>query len=361
MYFKESRGGDIISIAPKNINIRRRPSCSSTSSTMPRTLKAAIVTEAGKPPVFTEATLPEPTENEVTVKVVAAGYSHLVRNRASGAHYSASKDDAFVGVDGVGYVEGTGELVMFFSLNGAYSQYVNVQKHHVFPFPEGYTSEKAVANVAALCNGAISSIMAFTRIKDLPANPTVAILGVTGMSGHVAIQVAKKQFNAKRVIGIARNTDKLKALQAKEPLLDDIISYEDDDANVIESAALADVDVVLDYVWGSATARFLTVAIKSKKDSTQQLTWINLGEMSGEPTFAVPAAALRGNNLFIAGSGIGPFTGKEMGMSFTKTTHALAKGELNYDSEAIPLENISEEWVKPFSSDGARKYFVIPH
>lgn len=328
---------------------------------MSRTVKAAIVTETGKPPVFQEITLAAAGEDEVTIKVVAVGYSHLVRGRASGAHYSASKSTSIVGVDGVGYVEGTGALVYFFSLGGSYSQYVNVNKRSVFPLPEEITSENAIASVAALTNGAMSSIMGFSRIKDLPANPTVVVIGATGVSGHIAIQISKKLYNAKRVIGIGRNGEKLKALEAVEPLLDDIIAYTDKDEDIMKNETLADVDVVLDYVWGLATARFMALAIKSKKVSSQALSWVEIGEISGESTISLPATALRSNNFSILGSGIGPFTGIEMGKCLSQATESLAKGDLNFEVKGIPLEDVAEEWAKPWSNYEGRKYFIIPH
>lgn len=329
--------------------------------TMSRTVKAAIVTETGKPPVFHEVTLAAAGEDEVTIKVVAAGYSHLVRGRASGAHYSASKSTSIVGVDGVGYVEGTGALVYFFSLGGSYSQYVNVNKRSVFPFPEGITSENAIASVAALTNGAMSSIMALSRINNLPSNPTVVVIGATGVAGHIAIQVSKTLYNAKRVIGIGRNAEKLKALKASEPLLDDIISYADKDEDLMKNETLADADVVLDYVWGLATMRFMTIAIKSKKVSSQALSWVEIGGVSEEPTIPLPSAALRSNNFSILGSGLGPLTGEEMHKCLCQATELLAKGDLNFEVKGIPLEDVTEEWAKPWSNDEGRKYFIISH
>lgn len=66
-------------------------------------MKAAIVREAGKPPVYAEFEEPRPAAGEVLIDVVAAPLSHVTKSRASGAHYSATAAFPFVaGLDGVG-------------------------------------------------------------------------------------------------------------------------------------------------------------------------------------------------------------------------------------------------------------------
>lgn len=141
-------------------------------------------------------------EDEVVVKVTASGYHHLVRGRASGNHYSVlgGEDDRIVGVDGVGYIEGKNDLVYFTTFApglGSYAEYVNVKKENVHQFPSNYTSKEAIARVAALSNGVMSSYFALgPRMPTLVKNPIVAILGVTGTSGQLAIQVSKNIFNA---------------------------------------------------------------------------------------------------------------------------------------------------------------------
>ncbi|MGC2035213.1 MAG: hypothetical protein WA761_07215 [Thermoplasmata archaeon] len=69
-------------------------------------MKAAIVTEVGKPPVYGEFREPIPTEGEVQVSVRAAALSNLAKGRASDTHYSATGEVPFVvGVDGVGRLQ----------------------------------------------------------------------------------------------------------------------------------------------------------------------------------------------------------------------------------------------------------------
>jgi hypothetical protein len=53
-------------------------------------MKAAIVVEAGKVPIYAEFQEPVRVNGEVQVTVRAAALSNVVKSRASGAHYSSS-------------------------------------------------------------------------------------------------------------------------------------------------------------------------------------------------------------------------------------------------------------------------------
>ncbi len=66
-------------------------------------MKAAIVVEAGKTPIYGDFKEPVPANGEVQVTVSAAALSNVVKSRASGTHYSSSDQLPFVvGIDGVG-------------------------------------------------------------------------------------------------------------------------------------------------------------------------------------------------------------------------------------------------------------------
>ena len=69
-------------------------------------MKAAIVVEAGKTPVYGDFKEPLPANGEVHVTVRAAALSNVVKSRASGTHYSSSGQLPFVvGIDGVGQLD----------------------------------------------------------------------------------------------------------------------------------------------------------------------------------------------------------------------------------------------------------------
>lgn len=107
----------------------------------------------------------------------------------------------------MGYIEGNNDLVYFTAFVpglGSYAQYVNVNKENDYQF-FSCKSQEAIARVAALSNGVMSSYFALgMRVQVLAKNSIIAILGVTGISGQLAVQVSKKIFQAQKVIGIAR-------------------------------------------------------------------------------------------------------------------------------------------------------------
>jgi NADPH:quinone reductase-like Zn-dependent oxidoreductase len=67
-------------------------------------MKAAIVVESGKAPLYGDFKEPVPQTGEVRVTVSTAALSNVLKSRASGSHYSSSGDLPFVvGIDGVGH------------------------------------------------------------------------------------------------------------------------------------------------------------------------------------------------------------------------------------------------------------------
>ena len=69
-------------------------------------MKAAIVREPGKTPVFAEFDEPAPQPGEELITVTASAFSHVTKSRASGSHHTAPGDfPAVVGIDGVGRTE----------------------------------------------------------------------------------------------------------------------------------------------------------------------------------------------------------------------------------------------------------------
>jgi hypothetical protein len=69
-------------------------------------MKAAIVQGRGQMPVYGDFSEPMALEGESLVSVTAAAISHVVKSRASGAHYSSSGGfPVVVGIDGVRRLE----------------------------------------------------------------------------------------------------------------------------------------------------------------------------------------------------------------------------------------------------------------
>lgn len=263
------------------------------------------VIEWGQPPRAVRA-LPPPTpthDTEVQIRVLAAGLHNVVRSRASGRHYSAG-DRALLphtlGVDGVGVDISTGATVYFSALGdgegdgGSFAELVNVRREDVVPVPEGVD----VVQAAGLMNPVLSSWMALRKRVDFLREGrkegwTCLIMGVTSMSGRLAIKVARA-MGASKVYGAARNEERMKTLA-----LDGYILLKDDPSTTDFSAA-ASADVVLDYLYGPYMTAFLVGTVTS----THPLTYVCIGSLAGNWA-NIPSAALRRRDVTIRGSGIG--------------------------------------------------------
>ncbi|TGJ80081.1 hypothetical protein E0Z10_g8683 [Xylaria hypoxylon] len=231
---------------------------------------------------------PAPSEDQIQLRVLAAGLHQIVRSRASGQHYSAGSLPHIVGIDCVGRDVATGKLYYCVNMQpgfGSFAELITVPKRVVHPLPEGVDPLSFAASV----NPAMSSWLALTqRTSDLPKNYTVLILGATSASGRLAVPAAKA-LGAGKVIGVARNEASL----AKIDGLDEFIVQKD--AITDTDFSQLDCDVVLDYVYGD-----LALHVLSTLNVRRPLQYIAIGGLSRKEV-AIPPALLRSRDITIRG------------------------------------------------------------
>ncbi|WP_406096702.1 zinc-binding dehydrogenase [Streptomyces sp. NBC_01013] len=177
--------------------------------------------------------------------------------------------------------------------------------------------------------------MALRRRIDFREGGRVLILGATGSAGSMAIQIAKR-FGAAQVIAAGRDTTRFKALEALGA--DRTITFD-------EAAVAADVDVVLDFVWGGPAAGAMLPMLTARADRSAPLTWIQIGSMAGA-TAPVPSAALRAARLQILGSGIGSVPSRDFVAELPELAAAVAEGALDVRARAVPLAGIAQAWTE---------------
>lgn len=303
-------------------------------------MKAAVVTDFNQAPQYTDFTDPTIEAGETGITVLAASVNQLVRSQADGSHYSSDhKLPMIPGVDGVGKTD-DGQLV-YFNANtpvyGALAERTVVNSHLVLPL----TGDVAPEVVAATVNPAMSSYMAIEarlgaeNIKD----KTVLILGVTGNAGRLAVTIAK-HFGAAKVIGVGRNPERLADAQK---LGAEVVNMGDETALKQALPTLANVDVVLDYLWGDATAQFMVPMLQQRENRSQPLTWIEIGSIAGQ-TVALPAAALRSTNLTLIGSGLGSISRRDFLGNMPGLLALIEDGTLVVATTAYPLSTVHENW-----------------
>jgi NADPH:quinone reductase-like Zn-dependent oxidoreductase len=297
-------------------------------------MKAAVVTAFDTPPAY--ADFPDPVasgEDEVVVDVLAAGLHPRVRSQADGSHYTSTGVLPLVpGVDAV--VRDPEGRIRYAVLDdttfGTMAERTVIELGRSVVLPAGTDP----VLVAAAMNPAMSSWVALRQRIDFGRGQRVLVLGATGNAGRLAIQVAKN-LGAAQVIAAGRDQARLAELTALGA--DQTCTFE-------QLAAAADVDVVLDYVWGPPAAAAMAAMLTAREDRGRQLTWIEIGSVGGLEA-PIPSAALRSARLQIVGSGVGSVPRRDFVKELPELAAAVAKGAFDVRARAVPLSQVTQAWA----------------
>lgn len=308
-------------------------------------MHAAVVRSFDRPPRYEhvdEPTLAGP--DEALVDVVAVGLHPRVRSGAAGRHYTSTGTLPMIpGIDGVGRTA-VGGLVYFVApddVRGTMADRAVIDVRRTIPLPEGVD----VARVAAAMNPAMSAWVALRRRVPLRPGQSVLVLGATGNAGGMALQVAKR-LGAGRVVGAGRNPTRLAELGARGA--DDVVALVDDDAASAERLArsAAEVDVVLDYLWGEPAAMTMMALLPARTDRSRPLDWVQIGAVAGA-TMALPSVALRSANLRIQGNGQGAVSPAAYLAELPALVEEIDAGTIDVTARRVPLADVESAWVAP--------------
>ncbi|BAX94929.1 quinone oxidoreductase family protein [Mycobacterium shigaense] len=301
---------------------------------------AAVVTSFDSPPGYRQIPTPTPrTGDEVLVDVVASGLHRRVRSQADGSHYTSTGELPLVpGIDGVGRApDGTLRyFVLPDTTMGAMAEQTVIDARRSVVLPD----DADPVLVAAAMNPLMSSWIALRRRIVFEPGQTALILGATGSSGRMAVQVAKR-LGAGQVIGAGRDARRLAALA---DLGADITVRIDTAAAIRELAYTArDVDVVIDYLWGPITAELMAGIAGNRSDRGRPLAWIEIGSVAGA-TAEIPSAALRAVRLQIVGSGQGSVSTRDILAELPGLATKISGGDFRLDTRAVPLADVGTAW-----------------
>jgi len=318
-------------------------------------MKAAIVTEPGKTPVFADFNDPVPQVGDELVKIAASALSQVTKSRASGSHYTSPGSlPAVVGMDGVGRTQ-DGRRVYFVMPKapfGGMAEKVAVRREQCVPLPDDVDDVTA----AAIAIPGMSSWAALKERAHLVAGENVLINGATGTAGRLAVQIAK-HMGAKRVIATGRDLaalEQVKALGA-DATISLLQSPKDLEAAFMEQFGGEGVDVVLDYLWGQTAEVLIVAAAKAGKDAVP-IRFVQIGAVSGG-NITLPSAALRSSALVLMGSGIGSIPLEGMLGAIHGVMQAAVPARLKIKTEIVPLAKVEETWNK--DSGRSRVVFVM--
>jgi NADPH:quinone reductase-like Zn-dependent oxidoreductase len=309
-------------------------------------MHAAVVRSFDHPPRYEQYDTPRPNgPDETLAEVLAVGLHPRVRSGAAGRHYTSTGTLPMIpGIDGVGRLPDGGGLVYFAvpdDVWGSMAELAVVDPRRTVPLPENAD----VAKIAAAMNPAMSAWVALRRRVPLQPGQSVLVLGATGNAGTMAVQVARR-LGAGRVVGAGRNPERLAALAAVGA--DEAIAIDDDRETTAArlAKAAAEVDIVIDYLWGAPAAATMMALLTARGDRSRALDWIQIGAIAG-PAIELPSVALRSANLRIQGCGQGSVSPRAYLAELPSLVAEIDAGTIAVAARPVPLADVEAAWTAP--------------
>jgi NADPH:quinone reductase-like Zn-dependent oxidoreductase len=227
-------------------------------------MKAVVLHEHGGPEVlkYEDVPRPEPKDDEVLVRVMAAGVNPVDTYVRQGRSKGGSVEQAMIlGYDIAGVVEKAGDQVKNFKpgdavyaylsvpRGGGYAQYAIVKPEEMSRKPKNIDFEKA----AAVPLAATTAWQALVDTAKIESGQTVLIHGGSGGVGSFAVQIAKARGAKVIATASTANQDLLKQLGVDRPIDYTKTKFED---------VVKDVNVILNAVRGDTLARSYGVVKK---------------------------------------------------------------------------------------------------
>jgi NADPH:quinone reductase-like Zn-dependent oxidoreductase len=314
-------------------------------------MKAAIITAAGKSPVYGEFSDPEAREGMELISVSASALSQFSKSRSSGSHYTS--EGAFpsvAGADGVGRTA-DGRRVYFVLPEapfGALAEKALVRSQQCVAIPDSVGDNAA----AALANPGMSAWAALVERARIQPGETVLVNGATGSAGRLAVELAK-HLGAGKVVATGRNESELKTLLSRgaDAMIPFTLNVADPQgAKQYEQALIAEftrgIDVVVDYLWGQAARTIIAAVAKSVEDA-RPVRFVQVGAASGEDNVEIPSAALRSSAIQLMGSGAKSVPFPKLLDAIRNVFAVTASANFQIATKTMPLAAIEEAWAAP--------------
>ena len=315
-------------------------------------MRAAVVSEIGRPPELGERPEPAAAGDEVVLDVLAAPLNPIDIAVGAGRFYGGHPPLPYIpGCEAVGRVDG--RVVWAYgggiglNRNGALAERVAVPAEILVDVPEG--ADPALA--AALGIAGLAGWMPVASRAPVEAGETVLVLGATGTAGRIAVQAAR-MFGAGRVVAAGRDPDGL--ARAEELGADVSVRI---DAVYDLAAALRDAcggegpSLVVDPLWGEPAAAAVEAAAPNARI-------VHMGQSAG-PTATFTSAAVRGKQLSILGYSNFGVPRDELGRQYRALVERVLAGEIEVDVERVRLDDIADAWRRQAEGAGSKLVVVL--
>jgi NADPH:quinone reductase-like Zn-dependent oxidoreductase len=211
----------------------------------------------------------------------------------------------------------------------------------------------------------LTSLLPLKYTAKLLQGETVLINGATGVSGKVAVQVAKL-LGAGRVIGTGRNEHSLKLLKALGA--DATIDLKQPDEQLLgafeREAGQSGFDIVLDFVWGRPAELLMKSFIpKEVGFAKNRIRYVHIGEaaVSGFQKSASSGINITGEMLRTSGLelyGVGKILPEEFAEAMALTWGWIKESRFHIDIEKVPLADIEKAWLR--TDLGGKRLVIMP-
>ena len=159
---------------------------------------------------------------------------------------------------------------------------------------------------AALPNAILGSAVPLKARAKIERGDVVLINGATGITGKVAVQVAK-HYGASKVIALGRNESVLQQLGEMESVVPLSLLQEEDDIvkQLQEIDRETPIRIVIDYLWGKPAELVLrSLQETGPGNRSHQVRFVTVGDMAGK-AMALSSGSLRSTDIVLLGSGFG--------------------------------------------------------
>ena len=314
-------------------------------------MRAAFINDRPRP-VYGNFVEPRATNGSLVVDVCAAALTGLDRAVARRAHYFAMPAGPFVlGREGVARAA-DGRRIYFNAKAcigpfGSMAERTLIDAQYAFPVPGEVADDLA----AALGNAGLAAWLPLSWRARLRPGETVLILGATGISGLIAVSVAKR-LGAGRVIAAGRNRAALQRARnlGADAIVDLTLPAEDFTAAYRQAAGGA-VDIVADYVAGPPAEAALDVLATHGR-------CVLVGTTAG-PTLTIPGAIARRSCADILGFASYHAPIELQAQAYGELCRLAAAGEIALDIETRPLAEIGAAW-DAYAANNRRRQVLAP-
>lgn len=317
-------------------------------------MKAAILDQFGDAPALREILEPQAGPGEVVVDVRAAAVKNIERVLAAGTHYASAQMmlPSPIGMDAVVQMpDGRRAYAGALPPGGAMAERMIINPSMALDIPA--TVDDATA--AALPNAGVSAWLALEHSARVQPGESVLVLGATGVTGALAVQLAKHKFSAGHVAAVGRNHERL--VELRQHGADRIISLTSDpgqfDSAIAEAHTQHPFDVVIDFLWGAPAEQTLRMLGGDDLSARYHRTrFVQVGEMAG-PDIALPASILRSAAIELVGQGGGSVPREAYARVpdvIGELFDMLATGKLAVTTISRPLAEVAEAWRESIPS-----------